>query len=284
MDMSHASDVQQLTRPDGRVAYTDTGEGPVVVLVPGMGDLRATYDTLAPLVAGAGYRVVVTDLRGHGDSDTDFRAYGDSVTAADLVALVEHLDAGPAVLVGSSMGGSAAVIAAADRPDLVSGVVLLAGFLREPMSPAMGAVMRGVYRILFARPWGGAVWAWYVRSMLSKGRPTPGLDARIALLRRTFGDPARLRAFRRLTVALDHREVEARLTDVRTPVLAVFGDTDPDFSDARAELAFARETLGADGIVLEQVGHYPHLQARDEVLAVLLPFLAATTREDDADA
>jgi pimeloyl-ACP methyl ester carboxylesterase len=245
-----------------------------------MGDLRATYAPLVPALLDAGYRVVVTDLRGHGDSDTSFRTYGDAATAGDLVALVEHLDAGPAILVGSSMGGSAAVIAAADRPDLVSGVVMLAGFLREPASRAVAAMLRLAYRGLFARPWGAAVWAWYVRSALSKGRPTPGLDARIALLKETFRDPARLRAFRRLTVALDHRQAEERLADVRTPVLAIYGDADPDFSDARAELAFARESFGADGTVLTEVGHYPHLQATHEVLDVMLPFLAAHTSSE----
>ncbi|WP_262851395.1 alpha/beta fold hydrolase [Mumia quercus] len=269
--------IQFLTRPEGRIAYTDTGTGPLVVLVPGMGDLRATYDRLAPSLAEAGYRVVVTDLRGHGDSDTGFTSYGDAATASDLVALVEHLDAGPAVVVGSSMGGSAAVIASADRPDLVRGTALLAGFLRDPLSPAMGAVARTAYRVLFARPWGAAVWAWYVRTQLSKGRPTPGLDARIAPLRGALSDPAHLRAFRRLTLALDHREVDQRLADVRTPVLALYGDKDPDFSDAHDELAFARDAVSAEGEVLTDVGHYPHLQAHDEVLAALLPFLAATT-------
>ncbi|MGH1564412.1 alpha/beta fold hydrolase [Mumia sp. DW29H23] len=277
--------VQHLTVPEGRIAYTDAGAGPLVVLVPGMGDLRATYAPVVPVLVDAGYRVVVTDLRGHGDSDTDFRSYGDEATASDLLALVEHLDAGPAVLVGSSMGGSAAVIAAADRPELVRGVAMLAGLLREPVSPPVGAVLRLAYRVLFARPWGAAVWGWYVRSMLSKGRPTPDLDGRIALLREALGDPAHLRAFRRLAVALDHRQVERRLADVRTPVLAFYGDTDPDFSDVEAELAFARETVGAEGVVLQGVGHYPHLQATDDVLALLLPFLASTTgHEADADA
>lgn len=269
--------IRYLARPEGRIAYTDTGAGPLVVLVPGMGDLRAAYDRLAPALVEVGYRVVVTDLRGHGDSDTTFTSYGDAATASDVVALVEHLDAGPAVVVGSSMGGSAAVIATADRPDLVRGTTLLAGFLRDPLSPAMGAVARTAYRVLFARPWGAAVWAWYVRTQLSKGRPTPGLDARIDLLRRTFSDPDRLRAFRRLTLALDHREVDQRLAEVRTPVLALYGDKDPDFSDAHAELAFARESVGAEGAVLTDVGHYPHLQAHDEVLAALLPFLEATS-------
>ncbi|MBW9209967.1 alpha/beta hydrolase [Mumia sp. zg.B21] len=274
--------LHHLALPEGRITYTDSGHGPLVVLVPGMGDVRATYALLVPVLVEAGYRVVVTDLRGHGDSDTGFRSYGDAVTASDLVALVEHLAAGPAVLVGSSMGGSAAVIAAADRPDLVNGVVTLAGFYREAASPAVAALLRLVYRAVFAWPWGGAFWTWYVRSALSKGRPTPGLDERLATLRATYRDRARLRSLRRLAVALDHRQAERRLSDVHTPVLAVFGSADPDFSDAAAELAYARETVDADGVVLEEVGHYPQLQAADEVLAVLLPFLASTTSGTDA--
>ncbi len=53
-----------LTRPDGRVAYHVAGEGPIVVLVPGMGDLRDGYRFLAPVLRDAGYRVACTDRVG----------------------------------------------------------------------------------------------------------------------------------------------------------------------------------------------------------------------------
>jgi pimeloyl-ACP methyl ester carboxylesterase len=53
--------------PGGRDPAT-----PLVVLVPGMGDLRASYRFLAPALKEAGHRVACTDLRGHGDSDAMF--------------------------------------------------------------------------------------------------------------------------------------------------------------------------------------------------------------------
>ncbi len=56
--------------------------GPLVVAVPGMGDLRSTYDDVVPALVDAGYRVVVADLRGHGDSDTTFRTHGDDATGS----------------------------------------------------------------------------------------------------------------------------------------------------------------------------------------------------------
>src|ERR1700679_2011490 len=92
-----------LNRPEGQIAYDVAGVGPLVVLVPGMGDLRSTYRFLAPALIAAGYRVACTDLRGHGDSDTTFASYGDVDTASDVSALIEELG-GPAVIVGNSMG------------------------------------------------------------------------------------------------------------------------------------------------------------------------------------
>lgn len=70
-----------------------------------MGDVRDVYAPLAQSLNEAGFRVVTADLRGHGDSSATFTAYGDEATAADLIALIEVLDAGPVILVGASMSG-----------------------------------------------------------------------------------------------------------------------------------------------------------------------------------
>src|SRR4051812_24501368 len=146
--------IQHLQRPEGRIAYTLDGptEGPLVVLIPGMGDLRSTWRELTGPLAAAGHRVAVMDLRGHGDSDTTFATHGDVVTAQDALALVEPLG-GRAVLVGNSRGAAAAGGAAAERPDLVAGLVLTGPFLREPAMPAVvTAAMHGLMRVLFSRP------------------------------------------------------------------------------------------------------------------------------------
>ncbi|MCB7137097.1 alpha/beta fold hydrolase [Cellulosimicrobium marinum] len=275
--------VHHLTRPAGRLAHTDEGSGPLVVAVPGMGDLRATYDDVVPHLVEAGHRVVVVDLRGHGDSDTTFAVHGDEATASDLVALVEHLDACPAVLLGSSMGASAAVVAAAERPDLVRGLVLLDGFLREPLSPAKQRALRALYRVLFVRPWGAAAWAAFYGTLL-KGRRPARLAEHQAAIRANLAEPGRLRSFRDLTLQLDHSVVEERLPRVQAPTLAVYGALDPDYDDPAAEAAFAEETLGATTLVLPDVGHYPHLQAPDEVVAAVLPFLACLPAPTDASA
>ncbi|MFB7889026.1 alpha/beta fold hydrolase [Cellulosimicrobium cellulans] len=273
MNTSQQSTVHHLARAEGRLAYTDEGTGPLLVASPGMGDLRSTYDDVAPHLVAAGYRVVVVDLRGHGDSDTTFSTHGDEATASDYVALVEHLDAGPAVLLGSSMAASAAVIAAAERPDLVRGLVLLDGFLREPSSPAKLRAMRVLYRLALARPWGAAFWSSFYGS-LNKGRTPARLAAHQAAIRAKLSEPGRLRSFRDLTLQLDHRVVGPRVAHVEAPALAVFGALDPDYADPAAEAAWAQESLGATTLVLPEVGHYPQLQAPEEVVAATLAFLA----------
>ena len=58
-----------LSCPEGRIGYDVAGDGSLVILVPGMGDLRAGYRFLAPGLRAAGYRVACTDLRGHGCAD-----------------------------------------------------------------------------------------------------------------------------------------------------------------------------------------------------------------------
>ena len=61
-----------------------------------MADLRSTFRFTAPALVEAGYRVAIIDLRGHGDSATDFDRYDNRGNAADVAALIEHLG-GPAV-------------------------------------------------------------------------------------------------------------------------------------------------------------------------------------------
>jgi alpha-beta hydrolase superfamily lysophospholipase len=65
MTPTHSTAIQNtatsyLARPDGRIGYDVAGDGPLLVLVPGMGDLRAAYRFLAPALRHAGYCVAWT--------------------------------------------------------------------------------------------------------------------------------------------------------------------------------------------------------------------------------
>src|SRR5580693_6717158 len=131
----------------GRIAYDEIGSGPLVVLSHGMGDHRQVYRFLAPKLAQAGYRVVSADLRGHGESSMDWKSVtgtDDAITqtdiAGDLLALIRHFG-GPAIIVGHSISGGAATVAAAKDPDLVAGVVEISPFTKA-QSISLGGLVR----------------------------------------------------------------------------------------------------------------------------------------------
>jgi pimeloyl-ACP methyl ester carboxylesterase len=236
-----------------------------------MGDLRGTWRELVGPLADAGFRVAVLDLRGHGDSDATFTEHGDPATASDISALIDELG-GPALVIGNSMAGSAAVIAASERPDAVAGLVLVSPFLRG--GPA-GAGMRLLYRTLFARPWGAAMWALYYRTGLNKGAHAPWLREHADSIRASLREPGRLRALRELALALDHDVVTPHAASVAAPSLIVVGALDPDYRDPAAELAWMGEQLHAETILVENAAHYAQHQRPDVVVPAVLRFAAA---------
>src|SRR6202050_4357470 len=116
----------------GRIAYDVTGEGALIVLSHGIGDRRQVFRFLAPELVRAGFRVAAADMRGHGESSMgDWKSISRTDVAGDLVALIRHLGGGPAVIVGQSLSGGAATIAAATAPDLASGIVEIGPFTRK---------------------------------------------------------------------------------------------------------------------------------------------------------
>lgn len=253
--------ISQLIRPEGALAYETVGDGPLIVCVPGIGDLRSTYRHLVPGLAASGNRVVTLDLRGHGDSDTSFTRYDDEALASDIAALIDHLGA-PATIIGNSMGAGAAVIVAAQRPELVSGLVLLGGFVRDPRMPAiMGLAMRA----LLAPAWIAPVWKAYLPT-LHAGRTPADHTEYLATVAASLRRPGRAAAFSR-TTRTSHAPAETALPAVTAPPLVITGAEDPDWKDPRAEAEWVGSQLGAEVIVLEECGHYPQSQQPELVLA-----------------
>ncbi len=262
-------EVRYLARPDGRVAYDLGGTGPLVVLVPGMGDLRGGYRFLAPALREAGYRVACTDLRGHGDSDATFASYGDLETAGDVTALIEELR-GPAVIVGNSMAAACAVLVAAQRPELVSGLVLLGPFV---CNGKVTAFQRLLLRVAMAPLWAAASWKAYLPKLYA-GRKPADFDAYRGQLVASLRRPGYAWAFS-LTTRTSHAQAEACLTKVRAPTLVVMGEQDPDFPDPRAEAEWIAKALHGEALLVPEAGHYPQSQRPDATNDAILHFLKA---------
>ncbi|WP_299037849.1 alpha/beta fold hydrolase [uncultured Pseudokineococcus sp.] len=96
-------------RTDVEISYEDLGTGRPVVLVHGWPLSGRSWEAQVPALVGAGYRVITYDRRGFGDSSRPWHGYDYDTLAADLHALLEHLDVRDAALVGFSMGGGEVV-------------------------------------------------------------------------------------------------------------------------------------------------------------------------------
>ena len=275
------STLQHLHRPEGSIGYDVTGTGPLVVLVPVMGDLRSTYRYLVPVLVAAGYRVASTDLRGHGDSDPTFSTYGDAATGSDLVALIEELGAGAtgAVVVGNSMGAGAAVWAAAERADLVRGLVLVGPFVRDGK---VSAIQRILLRVAMTPLWAAASWKSYLPKLYAGRRPDD-FDAHRDAIVASLKGAGRAKAFC-LTTRISHAEAQARLGSVHAPTLVVMGELDPDFPSPADEAAWIAGQLQGTVVMVPESGHYPQSQRPDVTGAAVLEFLGSLPNRDGNEA
>ena len=262
-----------LDRPDGRIAFDDRGSGPVVVMVPGLGDVRAEYRFLAAKLVEAGYRAVTMDLRGHGRSSTGWPDHGCAAIGSDVVALVAHLDAGPAVLIGTSMGAGAVAAAAAEAPEMTAALVLIGPFVRTipPKSRLKGILQKAMIRIALAGPWAPGVWGSYYVSLYPTAKPADLDDYRSALVK-NLGEPGRLAALKAM-LAAGRDDIEPRLSEVRAPTLVVMGSKDPDFADPAAEAETVARLLRGTVTMIEGAGHYPHAEMPETTASAVLAFL-----------
>ena len=273
---------EYLTIDGNTIAYDVTGDGPLVVLAHGIGDSRHSYRFLVPALVAAGYRVAALDIRGCGDSSLGWDGYSRTDIAGDLVALVRHLG-GPAMIMGQSISGGAATIAAASAPELITGIIELAPFTRK-QSIAWGGLLRVKrYRAGYTRMgmtmFRGSLSSW--KKYLDVAYPTKPADwdAELARIESKLTEPGRMEALQAMCRA-DPGDAGAQLPNVACPVLIIEGSEDPDWADPRAEgekiiadLPRGRGEL----LVVDGAGHYPHAQTPEKVLAVALPFLARTS-------
>jgi pimeloyl-ACP methyl ester carboxylesterase len=260
--------LRHLVRPHGTLAYDERGDGPLVVMLPGLGDLRQQYRFLAPELAVAGYRVVTADLRGHGESSTGWPEYTSEAAGEDLLALLAELDGGPAVVVGNSFGAAPAVWAASERPEAVAGLVLIGPFVREhDTSPAMRAALR----VMLGGPWKVRAWGWFYGTLYRSARPDD-FDAYRAALLANLAEPGRFEAVRGMVFRSD-AAIEARLDRVRAPTLVVMGSEDPDFPDPAEEARAVAEAVAGEVIMVEGAGHYPHVEMPEVTGPIVMDFV-----------
>ena len=271
MKNSQRVGVQFLDVPGGRLAYDVSGphDGALVLCVAGMGDTRAAFRFLAPKLVEAGYRVTRMDQRGHGRSSVPWDGYGSPATGEDMLALIRHLG-GPATIIGHSNAAAAAIWAAAQEPNRVSGLVLVDPFLHDAK---MSAVLRLAEKVVTGSP---LLWTrFYYPSLYKAGKPAD-FDEYLRAMKASLHEPGRMAALR--GVPTEQERCRARVSELRCPVRIVMGTKDPDFPDAVAEARAGESLIGQHTKVslelIEGAGHYPHAELPEVTASAILPFLA----------
>jgi pimeloyl-ACP methyl ester carboxylesterase len=134
--------LQQIDAGDLNIGYAEAGpaDGSAVVLLHGWPYDIHSFVEVAPLLAAAGYRVVVPYFRGFGTtrfrSDATFRNGEQAALALHVIALLDALQIDRAILAGFDWGARTADIVAALWPERCTGLVSVSGYLigRPPLS------------------------------------------------------------------------------------------------------------------------------------------------------
>lgn len=269
--------LEHLTIGEGTTAYDITGEGPLVVLAHGMGDSRHSYRFMVPELVAAGFQVASVDIRGCGDSSAEWPSYSRTDIANDLVAVVRHLG-GPAVIVGQSISGGAATIAAATAPDVIVGIVELAPFTRKQSFDLVGIlrtkrVRTGTMQLMRVMVT-GSVKGWLAYLDIAIPAKPADWTAERARIETELTKPERMKALRGMTKTAP-TDAGAQLPRVQCPVLVIEGSADPDWPDPREEgtriLGDLPSGLG-ELAVIAGAGHYPHTETPGAVLELVIPF------------
>ena len=262
----------------GLVHYRDTGRGPPLVLLhANPGDSR-DYEAVVPTLSEH-WRVLALDWPGYGGSALP--AEPGNVTAPWFATVLEQflraLALPPAVLVGNSIGGNAALRATVQSPDLVAGLVLVSpgGFTPHNAITRMFCRFMGSGWALSPRRWAGLYLkrrSMTVEAMLARAAGEQREAERLQLNRalwRSFG-----------TAENDLRQIAVGL---RIPTLLMFGAQDPAIP-AHKDGRVAQACLPHAKFCVMPCGHAPFAEVPEAFLAQVLPFLDALPRADGSGA
>lgn len=253
----------------GEVAYSDTGEGPVVVLLHATLHDRHDFDAIVPSLR-QDHRVIALDWPGHGDSPAPTPGYQPTAASfADVLAdVVETLDLPPAAFIGNSVGGFAAARLAITDPQRVSRLVLVntGGFIASPVT--------GLFcRLLGTPSVMKRVLPWSIRSYMKATSDNDHAVAERALARAHTREGVVLTAALWRSFAAPEHNLRPYADRITAPCLIIWGS-----KDTVALMRYGRATAAAiPGSRLEVLptGHVVFSSDPAGFLAIAAPFLAA---------
>jgi abhydrolase domain-containing protein 6 len=252
------------------LAYTDGGEGEVILMVHGF---NADKDNWTRMAAGLtdDYRVIALDLPGFGRSTRDASLRHDPISQADrLKAFHDALGLSKVHIVGNSMGGEIAGVYTVRYPDDIATLTLIdaAGVLSPTPSEFNRLTALGENPLIAsnAEEYGALMDFVFVEKPWVPGVVLDHF-AQVAIENREFT----------AGVWLDLRKhpsgLEAQLSTITAPTLVLWGDTDRVL-DVSMAAVFGAGIPGSEVVIMAKTGHLPMVEHPAESAGILREFLA----------
>jgi magnesium chelatase accessory protein len=248
------------------------GDGPVLLLLHGTGASTHSWRDVAPLAARH-FRVIAPDLPGHAFTERP-RDLSLAAMAKALAALMDALEAQPAIIAGHSAGAAIAARMALDQKTPPAAILSVGGALL-PFPGVAGALFPALARLLFANPFVPALFS--MRTLLpgETGRflaraSGSTIDARgVALYERLFRSPGHVGGALGMMADWNLAPLEAELHRLHMPLLLLHGARDAAVPPSSSETV-ARRVASARVEILGGLGHLLHEERPDLFVERLL--------------
>ena len=258
------------------IEYQVTGQGRPVVLLHGFPDSGRLWRHQVPALAGAGFQVIVPDLRGYGRSGQPeaVEAYSMALLAGDVMAILAELGIGRAHVVGHDWGAALAWALASFAPGSVDHLVVLSVGHPATFRRTLEQCEKSWYMLLFQFP--GIAERWLTEddwaNFRSWGRH-PDADQVIADLAANGSLTPGLNWYRANVRPESWVARPVQLPPVQAPTMGIWstGDgalTEIQMTDSAENVAGPWRYERLDG-----PGHWLQLEAPDQLNTLLLDFL-----------
>ncbi len=251
------------------VAWFEVGRGEPLVLIHGLADdHRAWHRTLPDLVLR--HRVLMYDLRGHGETSLGRPDGTLTQLATDLASLMKSIGVGNADVAGFSLGGTIAMRTAIDHPELVKRLVLVATSSRVGRTAADWYRLR-VEMVEHEDP--------ELRATLDRdtadvyAQAHSELDAGLLIRRQSTADPRGYGNACAAMAALNAAPLDPELARISAPTLIVASELDRHCPPKAAEI-IAAGIKGSRVEVVAGAGHPIPVEKARELAASMNAFLA----------
>ncbi len=243
-----------------RIYYEEHGTGNPVLVMPGFTEGVDELDMLVAVLSES-YHVIAAELPGSGSSEPQPRGYTPNFyreDAARMAALLEHLDTGPAHVLGFSDGGEVALLMAIDNPEQVRSLVVwgAAGTLGSgDLAPIIDAIANVV-----DRPLADAYdWSYYLKERYG--------DETARATTRSWAGASRAILGAGGDISL------SQAGEINCPVLIIHGEYDP-FCTRNMAQDLASRIPQAKEIEVPEVGHPVHSDRPDWFNKIALDWLS----------